>query len=104
MARGRTIPTFDPPPPLQASAGSAQACEKFIKQLPRIAVSIPALPKESGADRDAVREDCVGAASSNHTISTTQSFQTADFLAEHKQAVSVGIFAGLIPASSLCGP
>src|SRR5712675_1091261 len=35
MARGRTIPTFDPPPPLQASAGSAQACEKFIKQLPR---------------------------------------------------------------------
>src|SRR5882724_7626496 len=35
MARGRTIPTFDPPPPLQASAGSAQAREELIKQLPR---------------------------------------------------------------------
>ena len=62
-----------------------------------IAVSIPALPNESGAVRDAVREDCVGAASSNHTISTIQSFQTTDLRAGSKEAISVGIFAGIIP-------
>src|ERR1700716_3659365 len=44
-----------------------------------------------------------GAASSNQTISTTQSFQTADFPAESKQAVSAGIFDGFIPAFCLCG-
>jgi hypothetical protein len=38
-----------------------------------------------------------GAASSNHTISTIQSFQTADFHAGSKEAVSVGIFAGIVP-------
>ena len=38
-----------------------------------------------------------GAASSNHTISTIQSFQTADLRAGSKEAVSVGIFAGIIP-------
>jgi hypothetical protein len=38
-----------------------------------------------------------GAASSNHTISTIQSFQTADLRVGSKEAVSAGIFAGIIP-------
>jgi hypothetical protein len=38
-----------------------------------------------------------GAASSDHTISTIQSFQTTDLRAGSKEAISVGIFAGIIP-------
>ncbi len=38
-----------------------------------------------------------GAASSNHTISTIQSFKTAHFQTDSKRAVSGGIFAGIVP-------
>jgi len=44
-----------------------------------------------------------GAASSNHTISTIQFFRTADFHADSKRAVSVGIFTGIIPRFRVSG-
>jgi hypothetical protein len=38
-----------------------------------------------------------GAASSNHIISTIQSFKTAHFQTDSKRAISGGIFAGIVP-------
>ena len=60
MARGRTIPTFDPPPPHRQARDRRKPARNLSSSYRVIAVSIPALPNESGAVRDAVREDCVG--------------------------------------------
>src|SRR5712664_1878189 len=60
MARGRTIPTFDPPPPSRQARDRRKPARNLSSSYRVIAVSIPTLPNESGADRDAVREDCVG--------------------------------------------
>jgi hypothetical protein len=38
-----------------------------------------------------------GVGSLVHTVSTSQSSQTAEIVVDWKQAVSVGIFAGIVP-------
>jgi hypothetical protein len=42
-------------------------------------------------------DDWVGSGSSVPTVSTIQTDRTAEIVADQKQAVSAGIFAGIIP-------